>query len=86
MEYYCSRGCREEAREAHRPDCLIHQEERQERREKKAKQVTCDTCKKRSSYTKMKKCSRCRSATYCSVECQKQDWNRHKATCQKRNL
>lgn len=85
MEYYCSRSCREEARESHRPDCLIHQEERQERREKKAKQVTCDTCKKRSSYTKMKKCSACRSATYCSVECQKQDWNRHKTECRKRS-
>lgn len=82
--HYCSRACREEAREAHRPDCLMYQEERQERREKKAKQVTCDTCKKRSAYTKMKKCSRCRNATYCSVECQKQDWNRHKAECQKR--
>jgi hypothetical protein len=32
----------------------------------------------------MKKCSRCRNATYCSVECQKQDWNRHKTECQKR--
>jgi hypothetical protein len=83
MEYYCSRSCREEAKEQHRPNCLLNQEERQERREKKAKQVTCDTCKKRSSYTKMKKCSRCRNATYCSVECQKQDWNRHKQECQK---
>lgn len=86
MDYYCSRPCREEARESHLPMCLLHQEERQERREKKAKQVTCDTCKKRSSYTKMKKCSRCRNATYCSVECQKQDWNRHKVECHKRNL
>jgi MYND finger len=86
MEYYCSRSCREEGRESHRQECLLHQEERQERREKRAKQVTCDTCKKRSSYTKMKKCSRCRNATYCSVECQKQDWNRHKVECQKRNL
>jgi len=85
-EYYCSSTCKETAKEAHRPQCLIAQKERQERREKKAKQVTCDNCKKRSPYTKMKKCSRCRNATYCSVECQKQDWNRHKAECQKRNL
>lgn len=86
MAYFCSRTCREEARESHQEECLIHQEERQERREKKAKQVTCDTCGKRSSYTKMKKCSRCRNATYCSVECQKEDWNRHKLECQKRNM
>mmetsp|Transcript_8737 Transcript_8737/g.21924 ORF Transcript_8737/g.21924 Transcript_8737/m.21924 type:complete len:498 (+) Transcript_8737:485-1978(+) len=84
--YYCSRTCREDARESHREECLIAQEERAERREKKAKQVTCDTCGKRSSYTKMKKCSRCRNATYCSVECQKEDWNRHKPVCQKRNM
>ena len=84
QEHYCSKSCREAAKEYHREACLQYQEERQERREKKAKQVTCDTCKKRSSYTKMKKCSRCRNATYCSVECQKQDWNRHKTECQKR--
>jgi MYND finger len=86
VAYYCSRTCREDARDSHREQCLLAQEERAERREKKAKQVTCDTCGKRSSYTKMKKCSRCRNATYCSVECQKEDWNRHKLECQKRLL
>jgi MYND finger len=85
VEYYCSKTCRESARDFHRPECLTHQEERAERREKKTKQVTCDTCQKRSSYTKMKKCSRCRKATYCSQECQRQDWNRHKAECQEKN-
>jgi MYND finger len=85
LEYYCSKTCRDIAREFHRPHCLIHQEERAERREKKTKQVTCDTCKKRSAYTKMKKCSRCRKATYCSQECQRQDWNRHKPECQEKN-
>jgi hypothetical protein len=86
MEYYCSEACRDVAKEYHQPHCEINQQqrqERQERREKKARQVTCDTCKKKSSYTKMKKCSRCRNATYCSVECQKQDWNRHKVECVK---
>ena len=82
-EYYCSRICREAAREHHLKDCLVNQEDLQYRRERKAKQVTCDTCKKRSSYTKMKKCSRCRNATYCSVECQKKDWNRHRLDCKK---
>ena len=83
MEHYCGRACRDAAKESHKPVCQMHQEERQERRERRVKQVSCDTCKKRSSYTKMKKCSRCRNATYCSVECQKKDWHRHKLTCQK---
>lgn len=81
MEHYCSRDCRELAKEQHRPTCLVYQEERKERKSKKAKLVTCDTCKKRSPYTRMKKCSRCRNATYCSVECQKADWDRHKTEC-----
>jgi hypothetical protein len=33
-EYYCSKSCKEEARESHNPDCLIRQEERPKRREK----------------------------------------------------
>jgi len=78
VEYYCSRPCREAAREFHRADCLIRQEER---REKKAKLVTCNNCQKRSSITNMKKCGRCQNATYCSVECQKEDWSFHKSTC-----
>ena len=28
-------------------------------------------------------CSRCRCATYCSRECQKADWARHKSYCDK---
>ena len=81
VEYYCSRSCRETAREYHKADCLIRQEERLERREKKSKLVTCNACQKRSSITKMKKCSRCQIATYCSVECQKEDWAYHKSVC-----
>lgn len=29
-----------------------------------------------------KKCSRCKTAVYCSAEHQRQDWKRHKVTCQ----
>jgi len=29
----------------------------------------------------LKKCSRCRIAVYCSVECQKKDWMWHKLNC-----
>ncbi|KAI9032966.1 hypothetical protein DFJ74DRAFT_650332, partial [Hyaloraphidium curvatum] len=30
-----------------------------------------------------KRCSRCRVARYCSVECQKEHWPRHKANCKR---
>ena len=33
--------------------------------------------------TKMKKCSQCKSACYCSPECQRRDWNNHKPTCRR---
>jgi len=60
----------------------LSQPPRGERR-RRHKLVTCDTCKKRQSYQRMKKCSRCRNATYCSIECQKKDWPKHKAVCKR---
>jgi len=80
-QYYCSKVCREIAKEEHHEDCLQKQKDREERREKKAKKVQCDTCQKKFPYTKMKKCSRCRKATYCSVDCQRLDWQRHRDVC-----
>jgi tetratricopeptide (TPR) repeat protein len=40
----------------------------------------CFHCK-RVSTEKMKRCSACRSAFYCSVACQKKDWPSHKKKC-----
>lgn len=80
-EFYCSKACRETARAAHRTSCERKQRDREERREKKAKKVECHTCKQKFPFTKMKKCSRCRQATYCSVECQRADWETHKSVC-----
>mmetsp|Transcript_23669 Transcript_23669/g.65707 ORF Transcript_23669/g.65707 Transcript_23669/m.65707 type:complete len:140 (-) Transcript_23669:1046-1465(-) len=37
----------------------------------------CQACQKEAS----KKCSRCNLAWYCSVECQKKDWKKHRSVC-----
>ena len=38
----------------------------------------CFQCGDTKSDTDVKKCSRCKVAIYCSAECQKADWKRHK--------
>jgi MYND finger len=82
-EFYCSKSCRDACQDTHAQECVRKQKDREERRERKAKKVECDTCHSKFAYTKMKKCSRCRRVTYCSVECQKSDWNdRHRYECQ----
>ena len=43
----------------------------------------CSIPDKRSERSKAKYCSRCRSATYCSRECQVADWSTHKRHCDK---
>ena len=40
----------------------------------------CATCRKDSSKDP-KRCGRCKSVTYCSVECQRANWPKHKPTC-----
>ena len=41
----------------------------------------CKHCK--IEKLKMQKCSVCKSARYCSVECQRADWPSHKKCCKK---
>ena len=77
LSYYCSNECRSAAWAVHSLDC--------ESGKKKAKLVNCDACKKALPYTRMKKCSRCRSTVYCSIESQREDWSRHKVTCRKQD-
>lgn len=78
-DFYCSKACREAAKPEHQSDCR----RRQQRDHRRTKRVQCDTCHEKFPYTKMKKCSRCRAATYCSQECQRNDWERHKTDCAK---
>ncbi|KAJ7602763.1 hypothetical protein FB45DRAFT_1046573 [Roridomyces roridus] len=42
----------------------------------------CDNCELLSARTDLKSCSRCESVYYCSVGCQRRDWERgHRKTC-----
>jgi hypothetical protein len=82
-EFYCGKVCRDRGRLEHTEACREKCREREERREKRGKQVRCDTCTRKFPYTKMKKCSSCRLATYCSVDCQRMDWQRHKFDCKR---
>ena len=44
--------------------------------------IVCTLCHRRSEKdTKMKKCSRCLTAYYCSLDCQKTHWKEHKKVC-----
>ncbi|KAJ7446633.1 hypothetical protein FB451DRAFT_727029 [Mycena latifolia] len=44
---------------------------------------TCAACyKPESKKHKFGRCGACQKAAYCSVECQKKDWQSHKKTCQ----
>ena len=43
----------------------------------------CGYPKRRVERSKMFSCTRCGDANYCSSECQKADWNRHREVCSK---
>ncbi|KAJ7452889.1 hypothetical protein FB451DRAFT_1282341 [Mycena latifolia] len=48
--------------------------------------IRCDNCKKSAAeagVAKLSICSACSSAPYCSVECQRQNWKKHKVDCRR---
>jgi hypothetical protein len=45
-----------------------------------AKKPTCIVCGKEDN---IQRCSACRNAGYCSIDCQKKDWSIHSLTCNK---
>jgi len=44
----------------------------------------CEKCARCGDRGKLKVCATCKSISYCSVECQKEDWKKHKLVCKKR--
>jgi len=49
-----------------------------------SKRAVCVNCLKENQ--SMQKCSRCKTASYCSVTCQRADWPVHKNVCINSNL
>jgi hypothetical protein len=48
---------------------------------KGAEKWICNSCYGAKSASKLKKCSKCLYARYCSTSCQRNDWTHHKTTC-----
>lgn len=77
--YYCSRDCqRGHWREGHREDC----KEEIKYTDFTSTDAVCGFCCIKTN--QLKKCSGCKDVSYCSKECQKQDWSRgHRSNCKK---
>ncbi|QPC70128.1 hypothetical protein HYE68_000880 [Fusarium pseudograminearum] len=45
--------------------------------------TSCSACQKSPPEVSLKRCAKCSTESYCSRECQKNDWKKHKKTCGK---
>ena len=79
---YCSKSCQQHDWMKHKTSCQIPMKE--ERPESYSSSDStrdmCAACGKTSDT--LKKCSRCSSISYCSKNCQQNDWSKHKTNCQ----
>ena len=68
----------------HYSDCVTSNIQRRAVRHAE-KNKTCATCGSFGGKdAKLMKCSGCMSTFYCSPECQKSNWKKHKAECKKK--
>ena len=61
-------------------DCKCMEEKKKEAK-RMEKVAMCYGCRKDFLKEQMRRCKGCDAAQYCSHECYKQDWPRHKTTC-----
>ena len=79
--YFCSTACAsapDGGLDAHYGVCKKAPDEIGDPDEKK-----CRRCRSTCG-TNLKACARCRNVKYCSADCQRADWNRHKTKCAKK--
>lgn len=50
--------------------------------QKASRQQIIERCKVCKTTGKLKNCSKCKKDFYCSVDCQRSDWDEHKKNCQ----
>ena len=84
QRWYCFRACQKADWSHHKVECFTREEKSQ--RKLIVKQTTvkeCIICNKTD--VKLRSCASCRSARYCSSECQKKDWSKHRIICGKRS-
>lgn len=75
--YYCSFECRDAHAMEHAVHCNLIAEHGPF-----VDKMLCRHCGvAENSETPHKRCGRCKWATYCSQECQKADWKKHKSSC-----
>ena len=44
-------------------------------------EIVCTRCLKKGSLTSLRRCTGCKSSSYCSKDCQRSDWPSHKQLC-----
>ena len=44
-------------------------------------EIVCTRCLKKGSLTALRRCTGCKSSSYCSKDCQRSDWPSHKQLC-----